>query len=108
MSTQIFKNKIPNNLLFELFDKICFKNDKYYTFNNIAFKKGIYNSEIQKFIDLCIPYYHLSKRKYLEKKISNRSFTTIFRQICNAKNIRYTSQIVYSKSRYDIVYYIYF
>ena len=67
MSTQIFKNKIPNNLLFELFDKICLKNDKYYIFNNNAFKKGVYNLDIQKFIELCTPYYHLSKRKYLEK-----------------------------------------
>lgn len=108
MSTQIFKNKIPNNLLFELFDKICLKNDKYYTFNNSAFKKGMYNSEIPKFIESCNHYYHLSKRKYLEKKLSNRTFTTILRQICNANDIKYTSHIIYCKSSYDIVYYIYF
>ena len=27
MSTQIFKNNVPNNILFELLDKICPKNE---------------------------------------------------------------------------------
>ena len=49
MSTQIFKKQIPNSFLFELLDKICLKNEKHYTFNNEAFKKGIYNEEILKF-----------------------------------------------------------
>ena len=108
MSTQIFKNKIPNNLLFELFDKICLKNDKYYTFNNNAFKKGIYTQDIEKFIELCSHYYHLSKRKYLEKKLTFNSFATIMRQICNNNKITYTSKIVYDKSSYNIEYYIYY
>lgn len=108
MSTQIFKNKIPNNALFDLLDKICLKNEKHYTFNMVSFKKGIYNEEIQKFINYCIPFYHLSKRKYLERKLCHNSFTTILRQICNFNNIKYTSEIKYDKSKYDIVYYIYY
>jgi hypothetical protein len=108
MSTQIFKNKIPTNLLFELLDKICLKNEKYYTFNNEYFKKGIYNNSIQEFINSCIPYYHISKRKYLEKKLTHKSFVTILRQICNFNNIKYISQISYYKSTYDIIYYIYY
>jgi len=108
MSTQIFKNKIQNELLFELLDKICIKNDKYYTFNNESFKKGLYTNDIEKFINECVPYYHISKRKYLEKKLTNKSFTTILRQICNFNNIKYTSKITYFKSTYDIVYFIYF
>jgi hypothetical protein len=108
MSSQIFKNKIPNNILFELLDKICLKNNKYFTFNNNAFKKGLYNNEIQNFINIIHPYYHISKRKYLEKKLTNKSFATILRQICNINNVKYVSQILYCKSSYDIVYYIYF
>ena len=108
MSTQIFKNKLPNNILFELLDKICLKNEKYYTFNNESFKKGVYNNSIQDFINICIPYYHISKRKYLEKKLSHKSFVTVLRQICNFNNIKYTSQISYFKSTYDILYYVYF
>ena len=108
MSTQIFKNKIPNEILFELLDIICLKNEKHYIFNVDSFKKGVFKEEIQKFIEKCTPYYHISKRKYLEKKLTYNSFTTILRQICNFNKITYTSQIKYDKSTYDIVYYIYY
>ena len=107
MISQIFKNKVPNTLFFELLDKLCIKNEKYYTFNSYAFKKGIYNEEIQKFFEVCKPYYFLSKQKYLEKKITYNTFSTILRQICNYNKIVYTSKIIYNKSDYSIVYYIY-
>jgi len=108
MSTQIFKKQIPNSFLFELLDKICLKNEKHYTFNNESFKKGIYNEEILNFISFCSPYYFLSKRKYLEKKLTINTFTTILSQICNFNKITYTSQIKYNKSTYNIEYYIYY
>jgi hypothetical protein len=108
MSTQIFKNNIHNDVFFELLNKICLKNEKYYIFNIDSFKKGVYNEYIQNFINLCIPYYHLSKRKYLERKLTYNSFTTILRQICNSNKIIYTSKIKYDKSSYDIIYYIYY
>jgi hypothetical protein len=108
MSSQIFKEQIPNNIFFELLDKICLKNEKHYTFNINSFKKGFYNEVIQNFLNSCIPYYHISKRKYLEKKLTHNSFTTILRQICNFNKIKYTSEIKYNKSTYDIVYYIYY
>jgi len=108
MSTQIFKNQIPNNILFELLDKICLKNEKHYTFNIDSFKKGVYSEEISKFLTFCLPYYHISKRKYLEKKLTYNSFVTILRQICNFNNIIYTSQIKYDKYTYDIIYYVYY
>ena len=108
MSTQIFKNQIPNNMLFGLLDKICLKNEKHYTFNIESFKKGVYSEDIQNFLKECIPYYHLSKRKYLEKKLTHNSFVNVLRQICNYNKITYTSQIKYYKSTYDIVYYVYY
>ena len=107
MSSQIFKKNVPNKIIFDLLDDICSKNEKHYTFNVNSFKKGIFNNSIQKFIDECIPYYHLSKRKYLERKLTYNSFTTILRQICNFNKILYTSQIKYDKSTYGITYYVY-
>ena len=107
MSIQIFKNQIPKTLLFNLLDKICLKNERHYTLNSDSFKKGIYTEDIQHFLEECKPYYHISKRKYLERKLTYASFTTILRQICNFNKITYTSQIIYDKSRYDIYYYIY-
>ena len=108
MTSQILKNNIPNNILFELLDLMCFKNNTYYTFNFESFKKGVYNESIQKFIKYCNPYYHISKRKYLEKKLTYNSFTTILRQICNSNKISYISKIIYDKSTYNITYYIYY
>ena len=108
MSTQIFKNNVPNELLFNLLDSVCLKNEKHYTFNTVSFKKGLYSEDIPNFINFCIPFYHLSKRKYLERKLTHNSFTTILRQICKFNNIKYTSEIKYDKSTYDIVYYIYY
>jgi len=108
MSTQIFKKNIPNEFIFNLLDSICIKNEKHYLFNTEAFKKGIFKESIQNFITNCNQYYHESKKKYLERKLTYNSFTTILRQICNYNKITYTSQIKYDKSRYDIIYYIFF
>jgi hypothetical protein len=107
MSSQIFKKNVPNELFFNLLDEICMKNEKHYTFNMNAFKKASFNNKTQAFLTECIPYYHLSKQKYLEKKITYNSFTTVLRQICNYNKITYTSQIKYDKSSYEITYYIY-
>jgi hypothetical protein len=108
MSAQIFKNIIPKIDLFNLFDEICIKNEKYYIFNVESFKKGIFKELLEPFIDFCKPYYHISKRKYLEKKLTYNSFVTIIRQICKSNCITYTSQIKYDKSTYSIVYNIYY
>jgi hypothetical protein len=108
MSSQIFKNPIPNQLLIKLLDDIAVKSEKCYVLNNNSYKKGIFNDVINNFINECKSYYHLSKRKYLDRKLTYNSFITIIRQICNFNNITYTSQIKYDKSTYDIIYYIYF
>ena len=108
MSNQIFKKNVPNEMLFNLLNIICAKNEKHYILNNEAFKRGVFQESIQNFLTECNTYYHISKKKYLEKKLTYNSFTTVLRQICNFNNITYTSQIKYDKSNYDIFYYIYF
>ena len=108
MSIQIFKNKIPNEHLFDLLNKICIKNDNHYILNNISFKKGLYENYIDNFFESIKPYYHNSKKKYLERKQTYNNFTTIIRQICNHNNIIYTSKIKYEKSEYEIIYIIFF
>jgi hypothetical protein len=88
-------------------DLFCLKNDKHYTLNTDSYKKGVYNGVVQQFITECAAYYHLSKRKYLNKKLTYNSLATIIRQICKFNKFTYTSKIVYDRSTYDIVYYIY-
>lgn len=108
MASQIFKNSIPNEILFNLLESIAIKTEKCYVFNHNVYKKGMYNDILQKFLEECKPYYYLSKRKYLERKLTYTSFVTILRQICNFNKITYTSQIKYENSTYDIIYYIYY
>uniref|UniRef100_A0A6C0KUK4 Uncharacterized protein n=1 Tax=viral metagenome TaxID=1070528 RepID=A0A6C0KUK4_9ZZZZ len=108
MSTQIFKNHIPNDIFFQFLEKVCFKNINYYAFNPDSFKKGIYTEDIKKFLDFCRPYYHISKRNYIDRKLTYNSFTTIIRHICKFNDICFTSEIKYDKSDYSIFYYIYF
>ena len=110
MSSQIFKSKIPNDLVFQLLKDIAVKStgtgakEDVYIVNNNVYKKGVFNGKIAAFYEVCKPYYHLSKRKYLDKKMSYNSFITVIRQICNSNKITYTSQIKYDKSAYDIIY----
>lgn len=107
MSLQLFKNIIPKKNIFDLLEYICVKKDKNFILNKDAFKKGIFNNTIPTFLEECKQYYHLSKKKYLDKKLTYNSFTTVIRQICNSNKIIYTSKIKYINSTYDIIYYIY-
>ena len=106
MTSQIFKTQIPNQLLINLLEENAVKSDKCYVVNNNVYKKGIFNESIPKFITECRQYYFLSKRKYLDRKLTYNSFITILRQICNFNKITYTSKIKYDKSVYDIEYHI--
>jgi len=108
MSHQIFKKIIDNQVLFNLFDNLCIKNDKCYTFNNSSYKKGMFDNTIYLFLEACKEYYHTSKIKYLNKKHTYNSFTTILRQICNFNKIKYSTEIKYDKSKYEIIYYIFY
>ena len=108
MSVQIFKKNIPNDIFLPFLDTICTKNDKHYVLNKNAYKKGLFIGSILTFFETIRSYYHISKLKYLERKLTYNSFTTVIRQICNFNKLTYTSQIRYDKSTYDIVYYIYY
>jgi hypothetical protein len=108
MSLQIFKDKIPSKNLFDLLDELCIKNERYFIFNNISYKKGVFTEKITEFLNACKPYYFTSKQKYLDRKITYNNFMTVVRQICNLNNIVYASKIKYNKSLYEIEYYIYY
>jgi hypothetical protein len=108
MVSQIFKYKIPNEILFDFLSNISIKTDKYFIVNFESYKKGIFNESIQAFYNTIKEYYYLSKRFYLERKNTYTNFTTVLRQICKFNEISYTSQIKYDKSNYDIIYNIFY
>ena len=106
--SQIFKQPVPTEKLMKLLENISQKHSKHYLFDNAAYKKGILNNLIPEFMSECSPYYHVAKQSYLEKKMSYTTFTTVLRQICKFNDIKFTSQIKYDKSIYNIDYYVYF
>jgi len=108
MTSQIFKNNIPNSMLFELLDKICFKTDKYYLIDMNAYRKLMFHNYNIGFCEKLKDYYNLSKLFYLERKMVYNSFTNIVRQICKLNNIMFTSQIKYNESKYNIDFFVYF
>ena len=106
-TSQIIKRKIPAEILFNLLEQICVRQNNYYILNLNAYKKGIFDGTIQTFIRDCIPFYHSSKLKYLNRELCYNGFVTVIRQICKYLNINYTSDIKYDRSTYDIIYKIY-
>ena len=105
--SQIFKSIPPINILFNLLEKICKPDNKYYIIDKPAFKLGNYNNSIQEFINSLIPFYHKAKKFYLERKVDYKRFLTIVRQICNANGIPFNYQNHFEKSTYDIIYKIF-
>lgn len=108
MSKQIFREKVPNKLLFELLERICLKTNNYFLFDLNAFKKMLFNKWHVEFFESLKPHYHLGKQFYLERDVSYNMFTTILRQICKHNAIMYTSQIKYNESNYNIQYMVYY
>lgn len=108
MKSQIFKETIPNEVLFDILEKIyVHRTEKYYIINSISFKKAIFKKLIDDFINGIEPYYHASKRYYLKRKMNYIRFITIIRQICKHNEIKYESEIKYAYSKYEIHYFIY-
>tara|TARA_Y100000389_G_C17040565_1_gene307927 strand:+ start:226 stop:555 length:330 start_codon:yes stop_codon:yes gene_type:complete len=107
MTNQIFKKNVPNELLFTLLDKICFKTDEYYLIDNNAYRKLLFYNLDKEFVDDTLNYYHLSKQFYILRKMTYKSFTNIIRQICKQNLIQYTTEMKYNESKYNIVFKIY-
>ena len=87
--SQLFKIPIPINILFDLLDKVCIKNDKYYLIDQDSYKKILFHNYQEEFCKSVSPFYHQSKRIYVERPFSFNSFINIIRQICKFNNILY-------------------
>ena len=136
MKSQIFNNIIPIEKLFTLFELVTTiksnndvsnndvsnndvsnndvpNNDvsnnglKYFIIDKTIFKKLQFNNNINNFLNNIINYYYKSKQHYITRKMNYNNFLTIVRQICNINNKKIEKKIIYSKSKYDIIYYIY-
>jgi hypothetical protein len=105
---QTFKRVVDKNVLFDFLEKNCDKTDKYHIFDLSAYKRAELNESTTVLLENLKPFYHSAKLFYLERKISYSGICTIIRQICKAHSILFTTKVLYSKSKYNIPYFIYF
>jgi hypothetical protein len=108
MLKQIFRKNVPTELLFGLLEQICLKTDKYYFIDINAFRKMTFHNLHEPFLESLSEYYHISKKFYIERRITYNSFTNIIRQICKSNAVMFSSQIKYNESKYNIDYFVYF
>jgi hypothetical protein len=108
MTSQLFKENIRINILYDFLEKICVNDNvnHYYIFSKAAFKKAEIYNLLTNFKQVIKPYYHVSKHYYVDRDLSFIRFTTIIKQICNVNNIKIISKIIYNKSKYEMEYYI--
>ena len=109
MSKQIFKDIIPKEFLIDFLNANCCQNENsnYYLLDKSCYKRSILDDKLTNFLQIIKPYYHESKKYYVDRKLDYPKFVTIIRQICKAHNLAYSSQLFYDKSEYNIVYHIY-
>ena len=104
--SNIIKNDISINIVFDFLDKFSPIVNNNYVFNKETYKKYMYNDKIDGFCKLLKKYYKRSKIYYLEREMSFIKFVTILRQLCNYLNIEYKTNTKYDKNTYNIIYYI--
>jgi len=105
---QTFKAEVDKSILFTFLEKTSEKNEQYYIFNSSAYKRGELNNANLEILEEIKPFYHKAKLFYIERKLTYAGLCTIIRQICNYHSIKFTTKVVYSKSKYNIPYFIYF
>ena len=104
---QIFKETFPLEELIQFLKLYCTFNKDCYILTKVTFKKYKFEDKITEFYKKLKPYYFQSKQFYLDRDINYRNFITVIRQISKLHHLPFTSKIKYSKSSYDIVYFIY-
>jgi hypothetical protein len=108
MSNQIFKEIPKKELLFNLLDSVCEKNENYYIFNNNSYKLINYKNLMNNFLKCLKYYYHDSKQFYINRNMTFTNFNTILRHLCKCNNIIFFNSLKYINGSYEITYKIYF
>ena len=106
MSDQIFKKKVDINIVKQFLEKYAKKLEKYYLLNKESYKKARMFNDLQTFYEDILHNYFNCKQKYVTRKKTYKNFITLIRQICKSHCIPFTSKLIYSKSSYEIEYYI--
>lgn len=104
--SQLIQNKYEKKPFYDFLNKYCNKDKENLIFNKSALKRAKMDDAIGSFRDDLKNHYFPSKHFYLEREPLYKNIATIIRQLCKYLHIPYTSRIVYSKSKYEIIYVI--
>lgn len=106
----MFRSKatIPNQLLFDLLEKVCVKYDTHYVFNYTSFRKVVFLNLFDDFAEAILPAYISSKQYYVTTRpVTYNLVVTIFRQICSLNDLKYEVKREFYHSESNNDYYIY-
>ena len=104
--SQLFKLPLNKKDFYEFIETITTISNDEYVLNNVLYKKANYHNKMEDYFNKIRENYFESKRYYVDRKMTYRSFITVKRQICRYLCIPFKSKIVYSKSSYEISYFI--
>lgn len=100
MSSQIFRCVPDYNKVFSFLDTYCSRIERHFMVNDITYKQILYSEQLEWFYNFLRPYYHLSKRHYLNPKKGFAGLLTILRHLCKVYSIEYVSKVVYHHDIY--------
>jgi hypothetical protein len=103
---RIFYEPIDAKILYDLLDQICLKTEKHYIVNIIAYRKMMFLKLHLPFLNAIVSKYQVSKRFYVTRKLTFRSFITIVKQLCHHNHITTHSNVQYFESEYIINYFV--
>lgn len=106
MKTNYFLSPIPLQRLLTLLRELCVISNHRFILDMPTFYNGLHKGSIQQFMADCRPCYLPSKQFYATNELTYKSFLTVVRHVCKIHRLSYTSQIQYSHSLYQVVYYI--
>jgi hypothetical protein len=103
----LFTKPVPLDMVLQLLRDICASSEKdVFRMDNNAYKKMLFLKLHIPFLEGLEEYYHLSKRFYLHRPLTYKSFTTVLRQILKFHSHPYTIELNYNHSQHEMVYWI--
>jgi len=112
----VFLEKIPVEILFELLEKICSLVEGrgvekgvriYYYLSDYEYRKMVFDGLHTPFLNSIRPYYTDFFARYCEREFTYNAFKTIVRQICKIHGVRHEKQSFVVNSEITVAYCIY-
>jgi len=106
IKNQILKEKI--DFFYDYLLKFGTLENDYILINPNHFKRAKYSDVLNEFLDKIEPYYHTTKKKYINREdISYIQFITILRQISHMNGVFFEYKIKHTNSKHYMEYYFF-